>query len=73
MYSASQHAVIDTPPLEVFKVVGGCYTLSDWHPLCEDPPKSSIANEDGSVEAVNNFYRVGLDAAKELIEGRKRD
>ena len=148
MYSASQHVVIDAPPEEVFKVVGGFYTLSDWHPLCEDPPEGPIANEPGvlrrknrivgsdidniedlvhssldpedlhyvyeyrggmfdsigyratirctptnggkstvvlyhsvwdseeeggGADAVNNFYRVGLDAAKELIEGREND
>ncbi len=63
MYSASQHVVIDAPSLEVFKVVGGFYTLPDWHPLCEDLPEGSIAKEAGEVHAMKNFYRVGLDAA----------
>jgi len=43
-FCASQHIVIEAAPSVVFELVGGFYTLTEWHPSC-------VAPEDGVVVA----------------------
>ena len=67
MFKASQHVVIDATPEDVFKVVGGFYTLSDWHPLCEDPPEGPIANEGSIIRRKNRIVGSDIDNVEDLV------
>ena len=67
MQHASQHVVIEVPIEKVFEVVGGFYTLSDWHPLCEDPPEGPIANEGAVIRRKNRIVGSAIDNVEDLV------
>ena len=67
MQQASQHVIINAPVETVFEVVGGFYTLSNWHPLCEDPPEGAIANEGAVLRRKNRVAGSDIDNVEDLV------
>mmetsp|Transcript_112413 Transcript_112413/g.175555 ORF Transcript_112413/g.175555 Transcript_112413/m.175555 type:complete len:172 (-) Transcript_112413:314-829(-) len=69
-HKASQHIVIDAPLGRVFAVVGGFYTLTDWHPLCDPPVDGVVSANTGSTIRRRNIVPSFSDEVivEELVE-----